>query len=144
VTTAIIFTTVNTWNFIFPEYICYFYVCPGSATKLKVRTSLHVAGSTLRQDHAPGSVHGRQLDGAPQTVSCPTFQARLSAPRGTLERAGGERQSDHKMSVERLQSLDPWPAAPSARMRHGYSRYVNQDGQCLSRYYSVASPCYHL
>jgi hypothetical protein len=89
---------------------------------MNIKTSLHVAGAALRQKHAPGSIHGRQLDGAPQTVCCPTFQARLSAPRGTLERAGGERQSDHTMSVERLQGLNSRPAAPSARVRHGYSR----------------------
>jgi hypothetical protein len=42
------------------------------------------------------------------------------------------------MSMERLQGPNSRPTAPSAGMRHGYSRYVNQDGQCFSRYYS---PC---
>jgi hypothetical protein len=43
-----------------------------------------------------------------------------------VERAGGEGQSDHTVSVERLQGLNSWPAAASSGMRHGYSRYVNQ------------------
>ena len=55
-----------------------------------------------RHYYASGSIYGCELDSSSQTVSGATSQARLSAPRGTLERAGGAGQSHHPLPVERL------------------------------------------
>jgi hypothetical protein len=81
-----------------------------------------VAG--VNYNHAPRSLHGRELDGSPQTVRCGTTQARVSAPRGTVERAGGAGQGDHALSLERLQGPNSRPATAPTRMRHGHRRYV--------------------